>query len=48
MIIHFEKEILKRRGFIRSAYCRHPGYVSDPVNDALFEELYAMIRTEFR
>lgn len=48
MIIHFEKEILKRRGFVKSAYCRHPGYVSDPVNDALFEELYAMIRTEFR
>ena len=48
MIIHFEKEILKRRGFVKSAYCRHPGYVSDPVNDRLFEELYAMISREFR
>ena len=47
MIIHYEKEILKRRSFIGSAYCRHPGYVSDPVSDALFEELYAMIQTEF-
>ena len=47
MIIHYEKEILKRRGWIPSAYCRHPGYVSDPVGDALFEELFAMIQTEF-
>lgn len=47
MIIHFEKEILKRRGFIRSAYCRRPGYVSDPVADALFENLYQQIQKEF-
>lgn len=48
MIIHFEKEILKRRGFVKSAYCRKPGFVSDPVSDALFEELYGRIRKEFR
>ena len=48
MIIHFEKEILKRRGFVKSAYCRNPGYVSDPVNDRLFEELFNMIRQEFK
>ena len=48
MIIHFEKEILKRRGFVKSSYCRKPGYVSDPVSDMLFEELFAMIRKEFK
>ncbi len=48
MIIHFEKEILKRRGFVKSARCRRPGFVSDPVTDALFEELYAMIQKEFK
>ena len=47
MIIHYEKEILRRRGFITSAYCRHPGYVADPVADRLFDELYRMIETEF-
>ena len=48
MIIHFEKEILKRRGFVKSAYCRKPGYVSDPVSDALFDELFEMIWKEFK
>ena len=47
MIIHYEKEILRRRGFISSAYCRRPGYVADPVADSLFDELYTMIETEF-
>ncbi len=48
MIIHFEKQILKRRGLIRSDYCRKPGFVSDPVYDRMFEELYLMIQEEFR
>ena len=47
MIIHFEKRILKRRGFIRSDYCRRPGFVSDPVYDDLFEALYPEIESEF-
>ncbi len=47
MIIHYEKEILKRRGLVDCAYCRHPGYVADAVSDQLFEELFAMIRQEF-
>ena len=42
-IIQFEKLILKRRGVIRSDYCRRPGYASDPVYDRLFEEVYAMV-----
>ena len=42
-IIQFEKLILKRRGVIRSDYCRKPGYASDPVYDRLFEEVYAMV-----
>ncbi len=48
MIIHFEKVILKRRGLIDCAYCRHPGFIADSVHDQLFEELYEMIRPEFR
>ena len=47
MIIYYEKEILRRRGMIRSAYCRHPAHISDPVNNALFERLYPMIAKEF-
>lgn len=47
MIIHYEKEILKRRGLVGCAYCRHPGYVADAVSDQLFEELFAMIKQEF-
>ena len=48
MIIHYEKIILKRRGLIRSAYCRAPGFRNDAVYDALFEELYLMISEEFQ
>jgi 4-hydroxy-tetrahydrodipicolinate synthase len=47
MIIFFEKRILKKRGFIKSDYCRKPAFVSDPVYDELFEILYKMIETEF-
>lgn len=47
MIIFFEKRILKKRGFIKSDYCRKPAFVSDSVYDELFETLYKMIEPEF-
>lgn len=47
MIIHYEKEILRRRGLTECAYCRRPGFVPDPVADALFETLYAGLQGEF-
>lgn len=43
MIIHFEKEILARRGIISTGYCRHPEYVSDAETDELFEMYYKNI-----
>ena len=48
MIIHFEKIILQRRGLIDCAYCRAPGFRSDPVYDKLFDDLYKMIEKEFK
>ena len=48
MIIHYEKIILKRRGLIASSCCRAPGFRADAVYDALFEELYAAVSTEFK
>lgn len=48
MIIYFEKKILKKRGLVKSDYCRKPAFVSDPVYDELFEKLYTMIETEFK
>ena len=48
MIILFEKRILKRRGLIRSDYCRSPAFLSDPVYDEIFELLYAKLSREFR
>jgi 2-keto-3-deoxy-L-arabinonate dehydratase len=48
MIIHYEKEILCRRGLIAHAYCRRPGYLADAVSDQLFEELYAALAEEFQ
>lgn len=47
MIIHFEKKILKRRGFIVSDYCRHPGHRSDALNMELFEIYYREIQKQF-
>lgn len=47
MIIYFEKRILKKRGLVKSDFCRTPAFVSDPVYDKLFEELYAMVKCEF-
>ena len=43
MIIHFEKCIMQRRGIIKSAYCRHPGFASDPEMDKLFELYYNQV-----
>lgn len=40
-IISFEKRILKKRGIIKSAYCRKPSYNSDEYFDKLFEEFYS-------
>ncbi len=40
-IISFEKRILKRRGIIKSDYCRKPSYNTDEYFDRLFEEFYA-------
>ena len=48
MIIHFEKRILKKRGLIKSDYCRKPAFISDPVYDELFETLYRKIEPEFK
>ena len=48
MIIYFEKRILKKRGLVKSDYCRKPAFVSDPVYDELFEKLYRMIEPEFK
>lgn len=39
-IISFEKRILKRRGIIKSDYCRKPSYNTDKYFDKLFEEFY--------
>lgn len=44
MIIHFEKEMLARRGIIATSYCRHPEYVSDKETDELFEMYYESIK----
>lgn len=41
MIILYEKRILYKRGVIASPYCRAPHFKTDPVFDALFEQLYA-------
>lgn len=39
-IISFEKRILKKRGIIKSDYCRKPSYNTDKYFDKLFEEFY--------
>lgn len=44
MLIHYEKEILSRRGVIDSPYCRSPRYQPDEYYDRLFEEYYEKIR----
>lgn len=47
MIIHFEKEILYRRGLIGDAYCRSPRYQSDNINEELFDILYKQLSPFF-
>jgi 4-hydroxy-tetrahydrodipicolinate synthase len=47
MIICFEKNILKRRGFIASDYCRKPGFDPDPCHLNLFNEYYHLIEKHF-
>lgn len=39
-IISFEKRILKRRGIIKTDYCRKPSYNTDEYFDKLFDEFY--------
>lgn len=40
-IISFEKRILKRRGIIKTDYCRKPSYNTDAYFDKLFDEFYS-------
>lgn len=44
MIIAFEKEILRRRGLIATAFCRRPAYAPDRHAASLFDELYARLQ----
>ncbi len=46
-IISFEKRILKKRGIIKSDYCRKPSYDTDPYFDRLFEEFYSEMAKEY-
>ncbi len=46
-IISFEKRILKRRGIIKSDYCRKPSYNTDEYFDKLFDEFYAEMAKEY-
>ncbi len=44
MIIHYEKEILYRRGIISTPVCRHPEYLADSEMNELFELYYSRIK----
>lgn len=46
-IIFFEKRILKKRGIIKSDYCRKPSYDTDEYFDRLFEEFYSEMAKEY-
>lgn len=46
-IISFEKRILKKRGIIKTDYCRKPSYNTDAYFDKLFEEFYAEMAKEY-
>lgn len=46
-IISFEKRILKRRGIIKTDYCRKPSYDSDPYFDKLFDEFYKVLAEKY-
>ena len=43
MIIHYEKEILFRRGVIDCPCCRKPGFAADAEMDALFESYFKQV-----
>jgi len=47
MIIAFEKKILKKRGIIKSDYCRKPSYSIDSYYEKLFEEYYEIVSPYF-
>lgn len=47
MIIAFEKQVLKKRGIIKSDYCRKPGFVIDKTFQKMFDELYEKISEHF-
>ncbi|MCK5251233.1 MAG: dihydrodipicolinate synthase family protein [Spirochaetaceae bacterium] len=47
MIIAFEKQVMKKRGIIKSDYCRKPGFVIDSVSQKMFDELYERISDYF-
>jgi dihydrodipicolinate synthase/N-acetylneuraminate lyase len=44
MLLHYEKEILRRRGVIPSARCRNPSYSPDQPADDLFEFHYDRLK----
>lgn len=46
-IISFEKRILKRRGIIKSDYCRKPSYATDEYFDKLFDGFYDAMAKEY-
>lgn len=46
MIVKWEKVILKRRGIIRSEYCRYPAYEPDIVAQRIFDEYYSRLSEE--
>jgi len=48
MIIKWEKVILKRRGIIKSDYCRYPGFIPDSPAFNLFDEYYAKLAANFK
>ena len=47
MIIYYEKKILRKRGIIKSDYCRMPAFTPDAHYDRLFEEQYERISKFF-
>ena len=47
MVIAFEKQVMKRRGIIKSDYCRKPGFRIDDVYQKTFDELYEKISDYF-
>ena len=46
-IIHYEKRILARRGFIKTDYCRKPSFTPDAHFDRLFDEQYENLKPLF-